>query len=184
MRKAIRFVGSAALLAACVSCGDVVRQSRSPVLLVVTAVGDVSGKTPITSDVKSQSSDVATASVQAAMKDYLVSPTPNNAVTLSRYHVQFQRSDGHNTEGVDVPYSFDGAVTATVQPTAGTLAITTPVIVDIVRQSAKLEPPLVQIAAGAAPLATLATVTFYGQDLVGNEMSASGTVAVNFAKLQ
>ena len=36
------------------------------------------------------------------------SPTQNNWITLDAYHVQYIRSDGHNVEGVDVPYAFDG----------------------------------------------------------------------------
>ena len=180
MRKGIRFAGSAAVLAASISCGDVVRQSRSPALLVVSAVTNTQGQTPLTSDVKNPSNDVGQAVLVASMKDIAVLPTTNNVVTLSRYHVDFLRSDGHNTQGVDVPYSFDGAITANVAPGGQT----TTVVIDVVRRSAKLEPPLIQIANGAAPITTLTTITFYGQDTVGNELSASGTVSVNFAKLQ
>ena len=32
------------------------------------------------------------------------SPTQNNFITISRYRVRYIRSDGRNTEGVDVPY--------------------------------------------------------------------------------
>ena len=36
--------------------------------------------------------------------------TAINAVTLTRYHVDYRRTDGRNTPGVDVPYSFDGGL--------------------------------------------------------------------------
>ena len=44
-------------------------------------------------------------------------PTTANYITVTQYHVQFVRSDGRNTPGVDVPYAFDGGVTLTVGPT-------------------------------------------------------------------
>ena len=33
---------------------------------------------------------------------------------MTQYHVQYVRSDGHNIEGVDVPYAFDGGLGGTV----------------------------------------------------------------------
>jgi hypothetical protein len=180
MHKGIRFAGTAAVLAACISCGDVVRESRSPVLLVVTAVGDSTGKTPLNSDVDNFVNDAGQAVLQASMKDTLVSPTSNNLVTLSRYHVQFTRSDGRNVQGVDVPYAFDGALTASVVPGLST----TTVSFDIVRHAAKHEAPLTQIASGGTVITMLTTITFYGQDAVGNELAASGTISVNFGKFQ
>ena len=41
-----------------------------------------------------------------------------NAITITQYHVEYVRSDGRNTPGVDVPYAFDSAVGATVTGTA------------------------------------------------------------------
>ena len=43
-----------------------------------------------------------------------LSPRPWNAITITRYHVEYIRADGRNTPGVDVPYPFDGGVTATM----------------------------------------------------------------------
>lgn len=180
MSKGIRFAGTAAVLAACISCGDVVRQSRSPALLVVTSVSDGAGKTPLNSDVDSGLNDVGQAVLQASMKDVLVSPTSNNVITLNRYHVQFTRADGRNVQGVDVPYAFDGAITATIIPGVST----TTVGFDVVRHAAKHEAPLTQIASGGTVITALTTITFYGQDAVGNEISASGTISVNFGNFQ
>ena len=48
-------------------------------------------------------------------------PRPtNNFITVTRYHVEFRRTDGRNTPGVDVPYAFDGAGTVTVAESAAT----------------------------------------------------------------
>ena len=38
-----------------------------------------------------------------------------NAVTLTRYHVDFRRTDGRNTPGVDVPFGFDGGLGVTIR---------------------------------------------------------------------
>ena len=104
-------------------------------------------------------------------------PTPLNQITVTRYHVMFHRADGRNTQGVDVPYAFDGAVTATV--------VSNPldVVFELVRHSAKEEAPLRALRGlgGAFEITTIADVTFYGQDLVGNEVAATGSITVDFA---
>jgi len=43
----------------------------------------------------------------------VAAPTPVNQITVNRYRVDFKRSDGRNTPGVDVPYGFDGSATGT-----------------------------------------------------------------------
>ena len=60
-------------------------------------------------------SDPARVSLRLAMKDpgtagSPILPTPNNFITVNRYHVTFTRADGRNTPGVDVPHPFDGAM--------------------------------------------------------------------------
>ena len=105
-------------------------------------------------------------------------PSLNNEVTLTRYHVEYVRADGRNTPGVDVPYPFDGAISGTV-PANGTLIIG----FELVRHSAKLESPLVQlqnIQTDLSIIATIANVTFYGQDQAGNVVSVTGSISVNF----
>jgi hypothetical protein len=110
------------------------------------------------------------------MKDVSVSPSANNQVTITRYHVQFIRSDGHNVEGVDVPYAFDGAATVTIAAGAtGTMPF------ELVSVSAKQEAPLVQLKTNPIEISTLAQVTFYGQDVVGNAIQATASLSVNFA---
>ncbi len=96
-------------------------------------------------------------------------------MTISGYHVDFIRADGHNTPGVDVPFPFDGAATGTV-PETGTLELT----FELVRHTAKEESPLAQLASNPNILHTIARVTFYGQDLVGNAISVTGSIGVDF----
>ncbi|MCC7042744.1 MAG: hypothetical protein IT183_02710 [Acidobacteria bacterium] len=104
-------------------------------------------------------------------------PTSANFVTFNRYRVNYIRSDGRNTPGVDVPHPFDGAITVTVtdEPTTATLTL--------VRIQSKLENPLLPLvgAGGALAITTLAEVTFYGTDQAGREVSATGRISVTFA---
>ena len=106
----------------------------------------------------------------------LNTPTPNNYVTVTQYHVEYVRSDGRNVQGVDVPYAFDGAVTATVQSSA-TVGFT------LVRIQAKQEAPLQALAGGggAQAISTVARVTFYGHDQTGRAVSVTGQMSVDFA---
>ena len=125
--------------------------------------------------------DVGKATLRIAPKDIggplnPTTPSSNNAVTIRRYRVVYKRADGRNTQGVDVPYAFDGAATGTVPP-SGTLELP----FELVRHVAKRESPLVQLAiANTAVITTIAEVTFYGADLVGNEVTATGFIQVDF----
>ena len=186
-----------ALVAAATSCGDVVREGRSPTFLVMDSLEGIAGgsagtpsatllsdvvtaaTTPdppcsVTNPCLSTFDDFARASLRLVPKDLAFVPTTNNQVTITRYHVSFRRADGRNTPGVDVPFDFDGAVTTTlVQSAAGSVAF------ELVRHSAKLESPLIQLRNGSF-ISTIATVTFYGKDLVGNDISVVGSLSVNF----
>jgi hypothetical protein len=120
--------------------------------------------------------DAGTASFQLNMKDTLDSPTANNAITLTQYHVEYVRTDGHNVQGVDVPYAFDGGINLTVSST-GSTGFT------LVRIQAKEEAPLkaLRFGGGALAISTIARVTFYGHDQTGREVSVTGNIGVDFA---
>jgi hypothetical protein len=168
------------------------REGRSPAYLIVNSIEGAPGsdpdtfRTPLSSDVLTNNSvinDLGRAEIVLALRDIgqpgsPTTPTSNNAVTLSRYHVEYTRSDGRNTPGVDVPYGFDGAVTVTI---ASDQAVDVPF--EAVRVQAKEEAPLRALRGlgGAVAISTLANVTFFGRDQVGNEVVATGTLQVNFA---
>jgi hypothetical protein len=78
---------------------------------------------------------------------------------------------------VDVPFGTDGALTATVGQSPVTVAF------EVVRHQAKLEMPLRPLAGfgGRVFVSTIAEITFYGADLAGNDIQASGTMSVSFA---
>jgi hypothetical protein len=186
-----RGIAAAAALTALLfasGCGDQVLKGRAPSYLVVTVLQAASGAKPETfatvlqSDVLTNGGifeDPGQVTLQLAMKDptTLAGPSSTNAITVNRYHVDFVRSDGRNTQGVDVPYSFDGAMTGTVAAASTTLTFT------LVRAQAKLEAPLMALrgAGGALLISTIANVTFYGVDQAGNAVSVGGSISINFA---
>jgi hypothetical protein len=130
MRTSIRLTGLAALIAATVSCGDVVRQGSSPVFLVIdqltgtrggvaatatsTLVSDVITNV-ITPEPCSAASpcptvfgDSGSVVLRAPLKDLgatsNLAPTTNNEVTINRVHVAYSRAMAGGTPfGVDVP---------------------------------------------------------------------------------
>ncbi|HUR35404.1 MAG TPA: hypothetical protein VM032_16485 [Vicinamibacterales bacterium] len=174
MRYFTRLLTLAALGVATASCGDVARSGRAPVFLVIDEL-----PAPVRSDVSVTRGESGTVLLRISPKNIipsaLPSPSANNEVTITRYHVAYRRADGRNVQGVDVPYGFDGASTVTV-PASGsaTLGFT------LVRDVAKREAPLVQLLNNPTVITTIADVTFYGQDLVGNEINATGSVQVDF----
>jgi hypothetical protein len=127
-------------LAGAVGCGQQNTEGRSPSYLVVETLQAASGASPGTfsgvleSDVVTNVTvtvggqqvasstvyeDTGQVKLRMALKDVgngaaVTAPTAANVVTVTRYHVDFKRADGRNTQGVDVPYSFDGAATGAI----------------------------------------------------------------------
>ena len=202
-RSIVTRVAAVALVAGSVSCGDVVRQDRAPVLAVIDSMEAASGADPGTmggfllSDVQTLVeqqvdgetvrvptifNDVGQATMRIIPKDVgngavSLAPSPWNNVTINRYHIAFLRADGRNTPGVDVPFPVDGAVTATLGSTA------TVVPFEMVRHQQKLEQPLRSLAnfGGRLFISTIAEITFYGADQVGNALQIKGTISVSFS---
>lgn len=200
---ALLLAGAALVTSAC--GGEVARTGRSPAYLQIEALEGASGAEPtsfgttvssdvvtlVEQDINGQKvkvptiyGDIGRATFRVALKNpgsagAPTTPSALNAITINRYRVSYRRADGRNTQGVDVPYAFDGAFTVTV-PSSGTAAAG----FDLVRIAAKREPPLANLAGvsgGALFIATIAEITFYGQDQTGNEVSVTGTMSVSFA---
>jgi hypothetical protein len=199
----VRAIPAVALVMLVVSCGEVARTGRSPALLVIDVLEAASGAQPdafgnvLFSDVETLVdqqingqtvrvptiyADMGRATFRLTLKNpgsttSPVGPSQLNEVTITRYRVRFRRADGRSTPGVDVPHAFDGAATVTI-PASGSAAVS----FAIVRHQAKLEPPLsaLQRGGGANMLSTIAEVEFYGSDLAGNEIVATGLISVNF----
>jgi hypothetical protein len=191
-----RLTAAAAIAVMAAGCGsELLRTGRSPVYLVVTSVdteqggGTANSGAFLLSDVAladgSVFNDNVTVTLRAELKNPTIAATAVNAVTLTRYRVNFRRSDGRNTPGVDVPYGFDGAVAATI-PAGGSASVS----FEIVRHQMKLEPPLKNLAgfndagarsiSGLGFLSTVAEITIWGRDQNGNEVSANTSIDVHF----
>lgn len=198
IRTFVRVAVLSSFVAVSISCGDVVRSGRSSAYLIINTLSAAKGNSPanfssaLLSDVVSNITtpppcttstpcpttfnDPGQVLLSLAMKDVSLTPTTNNQVTITRYRVDYARTDGRNTPGVDVPYGFDSVATGTV-PTTGTLALG----FELVRHAAKEEAPLVQLINNTNLIDVIATVTFYGTDQVGNVVSVSGNIRITFA---
>ena len=207
MRSIFRFRTAAGLavilssvlgLASCAS--ELTRTGDSPAYLVIDSIQGARGSDPGTfavplfSDVQTLVeqpvngvptrvpvvyNDLGQVRMRAQLKNPTTPTGPSslNSITVNRYHVEYRRSDGRNTPGVDIPYGFDGGATFTIQGDApATFAF------DVVRLQAKLEPPLRTMVGngGSLYISAIAEITFYGRDQAGNEVQVSGTLQVNF----
>ena len=203
LQKLVGAVGALAISATMAGCAsDFTRDAKSPVRLVITSLQGASGATPNEMSTVTHSDvltlvttggvcttvnpcpttfgDPGSVELRLQLRDVgnVVSPSsPSqlNAVTISRYHVEYRRSDGRNTQGVDVPFAFDGAATFTV-PSDGSVSAG----FTLVRNVAKGEAPLSALVNGETLITTIAYVTFYGRDLAGNDVSVMGTIEVTF----
>jgi hypothetical protein len=102
-------------------CNPLEDDSKSSSFIIVESITgtDLSGKTAgfLQSDVVLTNSivtaDVATATLRASLLDPapILKPGQFNDIMLDRYIVSYSRVDGKNRQGVDVPYSFEGALT-------------------------------------------------------------------------
>jgi hypothetical protein len=137
-------IGSLAL-AGCTP--DFAKQNDSGVLMRISDItgdgasigeGDV-----LFSDVSDGFNDDAVVTLQLFRKNpSVVGSTPLEDVVLDRYEVVYFRTDGRNTEGVDVPYRITGPVAGTLHAPATVEENTATVVINVVRHQAKFEPPL------------------------------------------
>jgi len=196
-------LGLTAILLGSASCGDLVREGKAPSFLVIDVLTAASGAKPgefggtLQSDVLTMVKktvggvetlvptvyeDLGHVELRILLKDQgspglEAAPSAINAITVNRYHVTYRRADGRNTQGVDVPYAFDGAATGTVSSSPAELNFT------IVRFQAKEEAPLKALVAsgGRIGINVIADITFYGHDQAGNQVSQTGSISINFA---
>jgi hypothetical protein len=181
LKRMMFVVLASALLAS--GCGST--DGRAPARLVINALNASAGSgtgggggAVLDSDVLPLVADFGQVTLSLVMRDQSgqTSPSSLNSVTVTRYRVQYRRTDGRNVPGVDVPYPFDSAFTVTV-PVNGTADGG----FQLVRITAKDEAPLRALARSGEAIHALADVTFYGQDLSGNDVSVTGTIGITFA---
>jgi hypothetical protein len=180
------------LAVASASCGSAVRQGTGTSFLIVNQLEFARGSEPDTftsnllSDVVTVVdqnatffNDLGRVTFSLGLKDpgpagSPSAPTQNQFITVDRYHVRFVRADGRNTQGVDVPYEFDGAFTVTVGSSETQGAFT------VVRNIAKREAPLQALRNNGVILSTIAEITFYGRDQTGHEVVATARSSIDF----
>jgi hypothetical protein len=192
-RNAMRLL-SLVLVCAVLSFGctaDFATQSEADVILRITKIVGLEGENEEEGDVLF--SDVVPVFNDNANLTFVVIPKNANGpvlgdfndVFLERYEVRYIRSDGRNTEGVDVPYRFTGGM-ATLVPAGDTEA---EAAIMVVRHQAKLEPPLRNLAfvgptvngGGLGILTVIAEITVHGRTTSGKAVSATGRLTITFA---
>jgi hypothetical protein len=182
-------LGLVAVALASASCGSVVRQGTGTSFLIINELEFARGDEPDTfvanaiSDVNAPDvgnfNDLARVTFSLGLKDPGApgapsAPSQNQFITVDRYHVRYFRADGRNTQGVDVPYEFDGAFTATVGAGTVQAAFT------VVRHDAKREAPLATLGVNRGILTIFAEITFYGRDQTGHEVVADARTSIEF----
>jgi len=156
--------------------------NSSSVLLILAAIN---GGTPMKSDVLKEGSifnDQTEIAIAVRFKNPNIDTVPQipSAVIIERYEVKYRRSDGKGVEGQDVPFAISGNVTAAYDvKNSGT----DPLIIDVVRAQAKLEPPLrnLQGGGGAIIVTMFADITLHGRTISGQPVTGTGSLQIDFA---
>jgi hypothetical protein len=178
----------AAALPALSCTPDWATQNNTPFIMEISSINNNS---PVLSDVLTEGSvvnDDVNVAVNLFRKNNnpVLGTSPVEHVYLERYEVRYFRSDGHNTEGVDVPYRITGPlgnVRAHTPGPGGAGEVENVVNITIVRHQAKLEPPLknLEFAGNEDIITTIAEITIHARTVQGGVLEARGNVQVSFA---
>jgi hypothetical protein len=195
-RSATVFKAGIAALAvlAVMACNPIENKTTSASLLTVVSI---TGLDQAAKDASFTQSDVLTTDsstglstivddvAKATLEASTLAPNPPagtsqyNDIQLEKVVISYSRTDGRNVEGVDVPYTFEQNVSQVFR--VGQQAM---VSFFVVRASAKQEPPLIGLRAGATRgeiIYANAKIVFYGHDLAGKTVMATGYLPVEFA---
>jgi hypothetical protein len=192
-KKALSLTLVLPLLLLVSACNKVENHSRSASMLIVEEVlgRDIDGNQVnfLQSDVLKVDTTTGSSTVVAdlavvTLRAQTVDPAPilgasaYNDIMLDRYTVSYSRTDGRNSPGVDIPYPFEGSMSSMVS-----VGTSSSVSIVIVREVAKLEPPLSRLVDVGAEVVLQATakIDFYGHDLANNQVHATGYLPVFFA---
>jgi hypothetical protein len=182
-----------ALVAVALAAGgctnDFAKTGTADVILLMVSIN---GGSPYDSDVTDFNADTGNGGPVRDLVDVVLAARSKNpsqnvtvytrAIILERYEVRYFRTDGRNTEGVDVPYRFAGNITGALDIGDSDKNIVLPV--EVVRLAAKLEPPLLNltVGGGAIVMSVMAEVTVYGRSIAsGDVVKAVGHVQINFS---
>lgn len=124
-----------------------------------------------------------------------MSVSPIEHIYVERYEVRYFRTDGRNVEGVDVPFHITGPLGNlrfhTPSP-GGSGEVENQISITMVRQQAKLEPPLSNLRGvlltstvpgvpSVGIITTIGEVTIHARTIQGAGLVASGRIQVTFA---
>ena len=160
---------------------DWAKDGEAPVILLMTAIN---GGSPIDSDVAISNGGVCPDFAILRLENHFKSPNFNNSgfrhdIVVERYEVHYFRSDGHNTEGVDVPFAITGNLAQEViEESTATLSV------EVVRRQAKVEPPLFNLKNGGQEniFTAFAEVTLHARTTTGQATnSVRARLQIDFA---
>jgi hypothetical protein len=192
LKNALKIMAILLALFPLVSCNPIEKDSTSSSMLIVVNITgkDSSGneanflqsdvaRVDTTTGVSYVTADTATATLKASMLDPkpALGASQYSDIIVTRYCVSYSRSDGKSVEGKDVPFSFEGSLSTLIKVNS-----TADISFVVVREVAKLEPPLVNLANSRdeGVIQCTAKIDFYGHDVVNNTVKATGYLAIYF----
>jgi len=166
------------------ACNPIEKADKSSSMLIIQSITGTlhDGTTTasyLESDVSTTTSDTATATLTAALKDPsggVSGPSQYNNVTLTGYTIDYFLPDGTGVAGVTVPASLEGTASSLLVPIGSSSTITFIAVLN----SAKLVAPLVALVGTANRLQILARITFKGQDGTNHALQATGQLSIVF----
>jgi len=188
--KVLVLIIAALTLAAC-NASENDSTSASMLQIVSLTGNDLEGKegsTTVFSDVVGAAGSIINDNGVAVLRTETIDPNLKNVssymdIMVDQIDVKFQRTDGRNVEGVDVPYSFTQPMNVLVMLNQ---EMTVPFV--LIRHVAKMEPPLLalrEVPSREFVLQLVAIVTIHGKDLGGHRVApVTGYISVwcaNFA---
>ena len=155
---------------------DWAKNGDAPVVLLMTSVnnGNV-----LDSDLTINTGAVCPDVVPLRLENHFKNPSVTatgfrHDFTVERYEVRYFRSDGRNTEGVDVPYRISGNLALEVIEES-----TANLFLEVVRRQAKLELPLSALNGANPPV-----LTFFAEITLWARTTTDQTTNTVTARLQ
>jgi len=172
------------------SCQIREEHSSNSILLVTEVIGHTdSGDTAdfLQSDVFENPpgtivADIVSATLEAKLKapeSMGPGPTYQNRIFIHTYRVSYTYVDSLNMATTSVPSTFEGRLSVGID-----IDSSASIEFVIVREQAKAALPLSDIitAVPASLLQVVAQITFYGEDIAGNPVQATGYLTIYFAE--
>jgi hypothetical protein len=172
-----------------VSCQIRDEHSSNSILLVAEVIGHTDNgddadflQSDVFEDVAGNIvSDIVTATLEAKLKEpesIGAGPSYQNRIFIHTYEVRYTYVDSLNMATTSVPATFQGRLSVGID-----IDSSANIEFVIVREQAKAESPLLDIQPLVPPkvLQVVAQITFYGEDIAGHPVQATGYLTIYFA---